>query len=230
MYWTAPERGQFFRDNGGALRLLALACGGLALFLAFLLGWVPFILVLAGGGAGVLYAVGPGWTGWRALPVRWLVRLPGGKELFVGLAWAVTTALVPGVATGALADRWPAVGGAMAFAFLMGTYRTLLTDLTDVEGDQLVGRETLAGLLGEQACERLIVVLLACLAGLSLAGGPVLDWTNWLSFAMLVPVAYSGVCFALFRRGKLPEGELGEALLDGIFYACGLVAAGGLVL
>jgi hypothetical protein len=41
---------------------------------------------------------------------------------------------------------------------------------------------------------------------------------------MLGAVAYGGVSSLLFRKGKLPQAELGEALVDGQFYACGLLA------
>ena len=156
------------------------------------------------------------------LHMRRIQNLPGSKELFVGLAWAVTTALVPALAGGVLSQLWQGAAVAVAFAFLMAFQRTLLTDLRDVEGDQLVGRETLARVLGESRCKRLLMWLLAGEAAL-LAGSGLAGWTSAVSFFLLIPVAYGAVCQRLYHRGHLPPTELGEALIDGKFYLIGLL-------
>ncbi|MDP6439888.1 MAG: 4-hydroxy-3-methylbut-2-enyl diphosphate reductase [Candidatus Brocadiia bacterium] len=235
LYLTVPGKGDFFRANARALQFVGVGSGVLAIFLALLLpGWVPFALVVAGTLGGWFYALelGPHEEARRRLPgARWLALVPGGKELFVGLAWAVTTALAPALA-GAGPDpaRWGAVGAAMAFCFLLGSHRMLLTDLLDFEGDQLVGRENLAVVLGETACKRLILGLMGAEAVLLLMGALVLGWTMGLGFAMLIPLAYWGVCFLLLHRGKLPEGEPAEVMIDAVFYGCGLMALAGFLM
>ena len=224
MYLSEPEKGEFFQANAGVIRLLGISCCALAAFLALLLGWIPFLLVLAGTAAGLLYRFRFGKRITRSLHIRSLEQLPGSKELLVALAWGVTTALVPALAAGALAARWQGVAVAIVFSFLLAFHRTLLTDLRDVEGDQLVGRESIAGLLGEKASKRVLVALLAAETILLAVVGGSLGWTSAISYGMLISVAYSAFCFLLFHKGKLPETELGEALIDGKFYTCGLVA------
>ncbi len=230
MYLNDPDRGEFFRTNASTLLALGAAACGLALFLALLLGLLPFAVMLAGTLAGLLYRFQPGRGVLRWLRARSLRRIPGSKELLVGLAWGVTTALVPALAARAhgggadLAVRWRGVAVAGVFAFLLAFQRTLITDLQDVEGDRLVGRETLAGLMGERASKGLLIALVAAQAVLLAGVGGLLSWTTGLSYVMLAAVAYSGLCVALFCRGQLPEAELGEALVDGGFYACGLLA------
>ncbi|MDP6107224.1 MAG: UbiA family prenyltransferase [Candidatus Brocadiia bacterium] len=230
LYLTVPGKGDFFRANARVLQFVGVGSGMLAICLALLLpGWAPFVLVVAGTLGGWFYALelGPHEDASRGrLPgARWLARVPGGKELFVGLAWAVTTALAPALAgTRPEATRWGAVGAAMAFCFLLGSHRMLLTDLLDFEGDQLVGRENLAVVLGERACKRLILGLMGTEAVLLVVDALVLGWTMGLGFAMLIPLAYWGVCFLLLHRGKLPEGELAEVMIDAAFYGCGLMA------
>lgn len=223
IYLSEPEKGEFFRANAGAIRLLGVSSCALAAFIGFLLGWLPFALVLAGSAAGLLYRSRLGGRVSTALHIRRLEQLPGSKELFVAMAWGVTTALVPALAARAPVRRWHGVAVAAAFSFLLAFHRTLLTDLRDVESDQLVGRETMAGLLGEGACKRVVIGVLAAEA-LLLAGGGLLGWTSAVGYGMLVSVACSAFCFSLFHKGKLPEAELGEALIDATFYACGLVA------
>jgi len=224
MYLSDPDKGEFFRANAGVIWLLGVSCCALAAFLAFLLGWIPFVLVLAGTAAGLLYRFEFGRRIGPSLHVGSLEQLPGSKELFVALAWGVTTALIPALAAGGPNVRWRGVAVAIAFAFLLSFHRTLLTDMRDVESDQLVGRETLAGMLGERACKGVLVGVLGAEAMLVAGLGGLLGWTSAISYGMLIPVGYSAVCSWMFHRGRLPEAELGEALVDSKFYACGLVA------
>jgi len=223
IHLNEPERGEFFRTHAGALRLLGIASCALALFLAYLLGWTPLALIAVGTLAGLVYCVQSVRDSWRLLKLRGLHRIPGSKELFVGLAWAVTTALVPMLAGRQLVARWHGLAVAIAFSFLLAADRTLLTDLRDVEGDELVGRETLAVVLGEAGCKRLLGVLLV-LEALVLAGGEMLAWTTPTGYAMLLAVLWSALCLVLFHQRRLPETELGEALIDSRFYLCGLIA------
>jgi len=225
MQLGTPERAEFFRANARWLLLLGLSSGGLAVFLASRLpGRAPLLLVLLGTLAGWLYSLQISRGPTRLLPLRWLRALPGAKEIYVGLAWAVTAAGVPALSAGVRPEGWAAVGAAMGLCFLLAGHRMLLTDLLDLESDQLVGRETLASVLGERTCKHLVLALLAAEATMLLTAGLTQGWTRWLSFGMLITVGYSGLCFLVFHRGKLPAGDLGEAIIDGTFYVCGLVA------
>jgi len=222
MYLNEPDRGEFFRANARSLWMLGIASSLLALFLSFVLGWIPFALIAAGTGAGMLYCLQPAPGDRRAFGLHGLKRFPGSKEILVGLAWAVTTALVPALAAGALPRIWPGLAVALAFSFLLAANRTLLTDLRDVEGDQLVGRETLAVVLGDASCKALLVGMLV-LAALVLVAGTLAGWVSPAGYLMLMAVAWSGLCVLMFHRRRLPETELGEALIDAKFYLCGLL-------
>ena len=223
MYLDEPERGEFIRENAGSLFRVGALAGGLALLLALMLGWVTFGLVVVGSGIGILYSL-PSDRGVGAVfRGGGLHTIPGSKELFVGLAWAVITSLAPATAKGVLREYLPAVLVSSGLAFLFAFHRTLLTDLSDVEGDQLAGRETLAVVLGPKGSFRLLGVLLA-LEAILLLGAGAFRWTTPVSYVILGAVIYGGTSSLLFRRGKLPQAELGEALIDGQFYACALLA------
>ncbi len=227
MYLDQPDRGDFIREKAGALLRMGLACGAAGVVLAFLLGWWPFALVVLGNAVGLVYCLPPhrqiGWLGHLGN----LRNIPGSKELFVGGAWAVMTALVPALAR-SRPDMWGDLSRlftAGAFVFLFAFHRALLTDMNDVEGDQLAGRETLAVVLGgKKSCyivEGLLTaaVILLCAAGL-------VGWTPPVSYVMVGAVGYGAGVSTLFNRGQLPQGELGEALIDGQFYVCALLVMG----
>ncbi len=223
MYLNEPDRGAFFRQNARTLAFLGVASGALALFLALLLGWLPLALMLAGTVGGALNSLPAGSRLLRWLPTRTAREIPGSKELFVGLAWSVTTALVPALAAGALPAEWRGAAVGTLFCFLVAFQRTLFTDLGDMEGDQILGRESLALILGERACKALMVALLAAEA-LALLVGSLSGWTAPVSHWLLIAVGYWAACYGQLHRGRLPEAELGEALIDAKFYLCGLLA------
>jgi (E)-4-hydroxy-3-methyl-but-2-enyl pyrophosphate reductase len=227
LYLGDPDRADFFLANERALLMLGVCSWALAVFLAFFLGWWAFGVVVLGSVAGLMYRFSlprklSRWVGFRSLE-----HLPGSKELFVGLGWGTLAGVVPSLAAERPAHDLVGAAGAFAVAFLMAVERTLALDLRDVETDRIVGRETLASVLGP-ATGRTLFFVLSALAGALLAGAGVLGiWATafWVPMLLSVPCAWG--CLALMRRqgGRL-EGEMAEAMMDGQFYLVGLAALG----
>jgi len=225
IYLNDPDKAEFFRLNERPLLFLGVCSMAAALLLGLFLGWASFALVALGTAAGVLYWLGyGGWPG-RRIGIGSLRQIPGSKELFVGLAWAVTTALIPGLVQGNPATHWRQISVAILLSFLLGGQRTLMTDLRDVEGDQLMGRETMAVALGESRAKVLFILSMAGEAVLLGVLGGAAGWASPFSYMLLPLVPYAALYFLLFHFRRLPEGEIGEALIDGKFYFCGLLAA-----
>jgi 4-hydroxy-3-methylbut-2-enyl diphosphate reductase len=224
LYLSEPDRADFFMANERALLALGAVSFMSALVLAAPLGWPAFGLVALGSVGGLMYRVklprgmnlGLGFTS--------LEQLPASKETFVALAWAALASVVPQLAGGSA--RWPCVAAAFTAAFVLTFQRTLAQDLCDVEGDQLVGRETLAGALGPRAAGRLFyglaALLAATLGGLGGLGG----YTSRFGLLMLAAVPYGLGYFRALRRWERPEGMRVELLADGQFYLLALLALG----
>ena len=222
LYLSEPCRADFFLAHKRKLLALAAASAGAALGLGFVLGTWVFVLVLAGTLAGLMYQVHlPQLFGAHA-GFGSLQQIPGSKELFVGLASASLAVLVPALAVGAPAPRWPSVAAAFVALFALAGQRTLALGLVGAGGDQLVGREMLAGFLGSRKAERLHYALSALMAGVLVAGGT-LGWLTTLAFPLSVCVLYGLACYLLVRRYAM-EGESAEALIDGQLYLAGLIA------
>ncbi|MHC4789428.1 MAG: 4-hydroxy-3-methylbut-2-enyl diphosphate reductase [Planctomycetota bacterium] len=224
LYLAEPGRADFLMANEKTLLWLGICSSALAVFLALFLGWWAFALVALGSVGGLMYRVRLP----RALTVRTgfrsLEQLPGSKELFVGLAWGALAAVVPALAAPQAMADWRGVLVAFVVAFLLAFQRTLAQDMRDVEADQLVGRETLAGVLGPRVAERLFFGLLVLLAAVIAGVGCIAEWSSPFCFPLLACVPYALVYFTVLRRRKGPEGELAEALIDGQFYVIGLIA------
>jgi 4-hydroxy-3-methylbut-2-enyl diphosphate reductase len=221
---SEPEKADFFMANEGALLLLGICSSGLALVLACFLGRWAFGLVALTSLAGLVYRLRLPLALARRVRFRSLERLPGSREAFTGLAWAALAALVPPLAAGP-AGAWH--GGVLVglwASFLLVVGRTLTLGLGAVESDQLVGRETLAGMLGPAGSGRLFVALAVLVAGGLAVGGGAAGLTTSFWLPLLAVVPYEVGCFVLMARRRRPGSAAGEAITDAVFYLAGALA------
>ncbi|UKL13802.1 4-hydroxy-3-methylbut-2-enyl diphosphate reductase [Dissulfurimicrobium hydrothermale] len=136
----------------------------LSLFMAFGLGSGPFMLLLVLTALGAFYAAPVIPAGRKRISLK---DLPGSKAIFVSIAWAAVAVLVPGLEQPLDPCRlvWFVLSGTLVYL------RTVLMELLDVQGDRIVGKESLVIAIGEGCALRLIrtgAVILA-LASISLS-------------------------------------------------------------
>jgi len=227
LYLSEPDRADFFMLNERALLMLGVCSSLLSLLLAFVAGWWPLGLVASGSAAGVMYRMSFPHGLARRFGLRSMEQLPGSKELFVGLAWATLAALVPALGTASARPHPAAVAVAFGAAFLLACQRTLLMDLRDVATDKIVGRETLARLLGARTAGPLCIGLTLAVGAVLVLGGCVAGWTSSACYPILLGVPYGLACHGIVRRpgGRVSEQELlAEAVVDGQFYVIGAAA------
>ena len=223
LYLHDPDKGDFFKRYETPLLGLGVASLGMALGLAFSLGWSIFALIGAGSVAGILYRVEFSSRLTEAMGIRSLQQIPASKEIFVALAWGVTGALIPALAAGVQAGAWPAVAAAFAFSMLLAGQRTLAMDFRELETDQLIGRETVVVALGQRAATWLYAGALGLMAILLACAGA-LGWTGRFAYVLLPVVPCAAGSFLVSGRRTMPDTELAEMLVDGSFYLAGLLA------
>ncbi|PIP06617.1 MAG: hypothetical protein COX51_08390, partial [Syntrophobacteraceae bacterium CG23_combo_of_CG06-09_8_20_14_all_50_8] len=109
-----------------------------ALILAIAQGIRPFLLLFLISFLGVLYNA-------NVLPqgrhFRSLKELPGSKNVSMSLAWAMVTAVLPGVGLGFSVSAGMVV--AFLFVFTVVFIRSVISDVLDIQNDRLIGRETI---------------------------------------------------------------------------------------
>ncbi len=203
--------------------MMLLGVGALAIMLA-LSAWVgplPFIMVLVSGALGLLYTV-------KIIPLRWarhlwgvrrIKDLPASRDFSVAWGWTLVTALLP-----VLVLQAPVVRGAMVslFAFLLVFVRSALLGVRDVQGDRIMGMETIFKVVGKRRTKEVMVALTAALT-LLLGAFELCLGSASLALWLLPVVAY--VCFVswLYERRLLPKGPEGELVVDGQFILAGLM-------
>lgn len=210
--YNDPLRARFLSRNEKPL----IAASGLAVAGSLALTWSSgrpaFVLLLALTALGVLYTLPffPGRRRYKALK-----DLPGSKTLFVALAWGTVTVLLP---TGILPSQsgleaWSIFGMAAILVYL----RSALLEILDVQGDRIVGRETLAILIGESKALRLVRFLALGLF-VGAVALPALGWVSWRAAAFVVPaLALLGLLIP-FSGQRIGQNLRLEFLVEGTFF------------
>ena len=217
-----PVQSLFYGKHRQFLLSTGAISAGLALALGAYLGWLPFVFILVMSGIGLLYnfKIIPDSVA-RVTLITTLKEIPGSKSVFTAVAWGVLAALIPVVCS----DQEASGATAIAFFFVAGMIfiRSGLFEIMAIEGDRVVGKETLAIALGR---ERTLNVLSVC----SLAFSAMLLWAAWagvipsLGYILSVSGLYALGYLAIYRRGRLESGLMLESLVEGNMILAGILA------
>jgi len=156
--YNDPDRALYYKAHRTFLTLIALIAGIVGLMTSFTLGWLPFTILLAMTLTGVSYnlrIIPKGIGGGRYQRIR---DIPGSKTVLIAFAWGIICSIVPPIALkGALGFSTVLV---FAWSVCMVFIRTAFFDILDMQGDRIVGRETIPILLGERQTIKLLKTLL----------------------------------------------------------------------
>jgi (E)-4-hydroxy-3-methyl-but-2-enyl pyrophosphate reductase len=217
--YNDPGRASFYTKYQYILALLAVVAGGAGLLTAYTMGPVPFLILLAMSVLGLSYNIR--WLPKETGRYRRIRDIPGSKTILIALAWGVVTAVFP-----ALTGNGQSVilaGVVILWATGMVFVRTAFFDLLDMQGDRIVGKETLPILFGEKKTRRLLkYVLLAII--LLLGGSATMGWAPSLGYALCVCPVFMGMVVDADEKGKMLPGIRLEFLVETLFVLAGLIA------
>ncbi|HZK14083.1 MAG TPA: 4-hydroxy-3-methylbut-2-enyl diphosphate reductase [Desulfobaccales bacterium] len=217
-----PVQTMFYGRHRRFLLVTGFLSALIALGLGAYLGLLPFIFVLVMSGIGLMYS-------FKIIPERLarstgiyrLKEIPGSKTMFTAVAWGVLAALIPVVCS----DQEISGATAIAFFFVAGMIfiRSGLFEIMAIEGDRVVGKETLAIALGKERTFTLLVggslAFVAMLLGAAWAGViPSLGYT--LSLSGLYMLGY----LILYHRGLMESSLILESLVEGNMILAGVLA------
>jgi 4-hydroxy-3-methylbut-2-enyl diphosphate reductase len=204
------------------LIVLAGVSGTVGLVMAFLLGPLPFALLGVISILGLLYKV-------RLLPdalsrmvrVRRISDIPGSKTVLIALAWGIVTAALPHLSQGV------AVGTSTVFVVLFATaiafVRTAFFDILDMQGNRLVGQESLPIVLGEKKVLALLKHVLIFSMGASLFA-PIMNLATSLAYGLTLSLLYLGWSIQAFEKRWILPGSKFEFLVETVFPFTALVS------
>lgn len=221
--FNTPEIAAFYARHHELLAALGVSSSAGALILSWWLGMHSFLLLTAMVGAGLLYTVPSAVHSWPPLR-RWrsLKQIPGSKTPLVALGWASAAALLPVVGSLSLAAI-PALAVAFVFAAGMVFWRTALSDLLDVQGDRIVGRETIPILIGLDKSSKLLKGLLISLAIL-LVCSAALGWIPPIGYWLVLNIAVFGILFVVHQGHQVVDRLPFDGMVDGNLLLAGAVS------
>ena len=157
----------------------------------------------------------------KIIRYRSLEQIPGSKEIFYSIAWAVSTALIPFLGT--RKSFIPSFAIAIAFAFSIAFIRAVVLDIRDIQGDRILGKETIPIAIGKERTKTILIILTASTAVLLFVSSLV-GWTTTLGYYLLPCVAYAFGYQYLFQKRIVSEGLLLETIADFNFIFTGIIA------
>ena len=214
-YLTDPTRFAFFSRHRFLFTAIGTICIIFALFLS-LHQLLAFMFILSLTGLGLIYNVEIPFFKIK------LKKLPASKTILVPLTWGMLGSLLPWF----LKDIFiPPSSAFLIFLYLsaLAFIRTCCYDLLDIQGDQMVGKETLPIVLGEKKSFRLLYILIL---------GFILT-SIWLICAYNLPFilltnAIILISFLIYlwqvEHKHLRPGVLSDALVDGGLILMGLLS------
>lgn len=221
---TQPSRYRFLLAHRRQLYGLTAFSLSAAFILAGFLGTAAFLLTVFTLLSGLAYSFTFLPT---ALPGMKLKNLTGLKELFSSLGWGVLAVLIPVFSTTVSPPRTVSVAVVFVFVFSILFVRSVLFAIRDLQGDRLVGRETIPVVLGVARTKRLVLGLLVSASGL-LVLAAARGWiSSPLGYRFPAVLLYGGLCLLLYHRRLLYQGLPHEMLVDGQLLLAGLLSLGG---
>jgi len=220
-----PGRGRWFlrhRQSLMSISFLGLVLGG---FFAFMHSIWSGILYSGLVFLSLLYQVPFGRKNQRGLfPYQSLMDIPGSKDIFMALAWAVVIVLVPMVEKTELHFE-PRFWLLFSIIGLMVLSRSILQDFRDLQADRMVGKETLPILLGERKSRWLVnfIILTGLIVSFlawQFSGMGISIWGLFLGMAWL------WLCVPLFTIRTVIQGLRAELLIDSGFILAGALGLG----
>lgn len=222
--YNDPMKDHFNSRHKGELLIVGAVSALVALGIALSKGIVSFVLLLGASALGILYSIKmiPNFFDRPVKFIR-LKDIPSSKDLSVSMAWCVATVLIPFFSAKNPTPDYYSLATALLFVFILVYIRCLLYDVRDIQGDRMVGRETIPILIGKEKTKVMLFILAGLLAATLLVSGS-MHWTSSISFILLLSVAYSCSYLLLYKKRIIAQGFGCEMLVDGNFIFTGFIA------
>ncbi|MDI6687447.1 MAG: 4-hydroxy-3-methylbut-2-enyl diphosphate reductase [Desulfobacterales bacterium] len=218
--YNDPGRASFYSRNKLFLATLSLVAGGAGLITAYTMGLMPFLFLLVMSIMGLSYnlrLIPDCFTGVRYRRIR---DIPGSKTILIALAWGIVTSLFPFLSVSGGIDA------ASVLVFIWSTSivfaRTAFFDILDMQGDRIVGKETIPILLGEKSSLRLLKsVLIIIIVALVLSSA--FHIISILGFILAVIPVSMLLVFSAYEKGYMLPGIRLEFLVETHFILAGII-------
>jgi (E)-4-hydroxy-3-methyl-but-2-enyl pyrophosphate reductase len=220
--YNDPERAAFLKKNKYLLITMGATAIAIALVQSYNIGLMTLLTLGGLSVLGIMYSIPLVPESFRHKSSYSKIKdIPGSRTLSEALAWAVIITVLPLLELDHIV--WSAAIISILAVFFMGYIRSALFDIFRIQGDLIVGSETLPITLGEKKTLFLLKTLLL-LCAIILCGGPILGLVGPFSFLFFLPLLTLSLCLVAYERSWLYPGIAFEALVEGNFFLSGILA------
>lgn len=219
--YNDPDRASFYNNHMVFLTVLALIAGGIGLITALTMGPIPFLILLVMSIMGLSYKLRLVPEAFSGITYRRIKDIPGSKTLLIAMAWGIVTSLFPALAASG------EIRLSMVIVFTWSTcmvfVRTAFFDILDIQGDRIVGKETIPILLGEKRSMLLLKYILVVISGL-LFMSSAFHLISSLGFVLAICPVFLLIVLLYHERGYMLPGIRLEFLVETHFVMAGIIA------
>jgi (E)-4-hydroxy-3-methyl-but-2-enyl pyrophosphate reductase len=216
-----PDRAKFYENHKALLAISALVAGGAGLMIAYRIGVFPFMALLIMSLLGLSYnlRIVPQWI--TTFKYRKIRDVPGSKTLLIAIAWGIVTAVLPPLSKFGTIN-WINLLVAMWSAGMVFV-RTAFFDILDMQGDRIVGKETIAILLGEKRSMHILKAILLTLTATLIVSSS-FHLTSSLGFALILCPVFIAIIILAYERALMFPGIRLEFLVETQFFLAGIIS------
>ncbi|MEE8541630.1 MAG: UbiA family prenyltransferase, partial [Desulfobacterales bacterium] len=218
--YNDPDRALFYQRYKLPLSLLATVAGASGLVTAFALGLSPFIILLCMSLLGLSYNLTFVPKRMKRIRFRRLRDIPGSKTVLIALAWGIVTSALPQLSGS------PIFGIKAVIVFIWATgmvfVRTAFFDILDMQGDRIIGKETIPILVGEKSAMRHLVIALVIIVAV-LMGSAFFQLIPALGFALIICPVFMFIILFIYQRDHMLPGIRLEFLVESNFILAGIL-------
>ena len=220
--YNDPGIALFYNQHKAFLITTSVTGIGAGLILSFYLGMAQFVLFLVLTLLGIVYSI-------PIIPLRFrylgsyakIKDLPGSKTMAEALAWGIISSLLPII--GWPKPFWPGVLISFLFVSSMCYVRSGLFDILNIQGDLIVGRETLPIALGEEKALKLLLLINAFFGIFILVATSIGIISN-LGLLLSICFLSSFIYLAAYQKGWMRDGSRLQAIAESNLLLPGLLA------
>lgn len=218
--YNDPARASFYNKNKAFLALLAVIAGGAGLITAYTLGSVPFLILSAMSIMGLSYNIRLVPDSFAASRYRRIRDIPGSKTILIAVAWGIVTTLLPALSLSGSINMGTAL--VLFWSISIVFVRTAFFDILDMQGDRIVGKETIPILLGENRTLRLLKIMLVINIVILLLSSA-LHFVSSLGYFLSMCPVFLFVVLAAYERGNMLPGIRLEFFVETLFVLAGIL-------
>jgi len=218
-HYNDPDRASFYKSHMVLLTALALTAGAAGLLIAFVSGTIPFLLLLVMSTLGLSYNFRLIPDRLKGFKIRRIRDIPGSKTFLIAAAWGMVTSILPALSVSGKIGlgAWIVFFWSVCMVFV----RTAFFDILDMQGDRIVGKETLPILLGEKRTLTLLNYILAATVVL-LVLASAMHLISGLGFLLALSTIFIYTVISVHKKGGMLPGMRLEFLVESHFVLAGI--------